>query len=158
MPVRATALLFAAGIAAVVHQAQTQDKLPSLLEGNGVAALRIEAPLQQLFEKGSEDDAVTVPGTVSFTDAQTGADVVLRDVEVSVRGHTSRRETECTFPKLKLKLKGSGSLKVGTHCGESADGQLTLKYGRLANEKSPLREALAYAMLHAAGVPALRAR
>jgi hypothetical protein len=142
-------------MAAFVLAAQPQQpstKLTSLLDGNGVVELKIEAPLQQLFGSTSDDEDVSVPGTVTIGDA------VLRDVAVSVRGHTSRRETECTFPKLKLKLKGAGSIKIGTHCGESGDGQLTPKYGRLANEKSPHREALAYAMLHAAGVPALRAR
>ena len=151
MPARASALLFAA-LAAAVAQARPAQKLTSLVDATGVVELRIEAPLQQLFDKESDDEDVSVPGTVTIGDA------VLRDVAVSVRGHTSRRETECTFPKLKLKLKGAGSIKIGTHCGESADAQLTPKYGRLANEKSPHREALAYAMLHAAGVPALRAR
>jgi hypothetical protein len=122
-----------------------------LLDGSGMVELKLEAPLQKLFASNSEEDA-SVPGTVTL------GDVVLRDVDVSVRGHTSRRETECTFPKLKLKLKGAGSIKIGTHCGEAADGQLSPKYGRLVNEKSPLREALAYQMLHAAGVPALRVR
>jgi hypothetical protein len=158
MPVRASALLFAATLAAAMPQAQPQVKLTALLDGKDLAALEVKAPLQQLFEKGSEDENVTVPGIVTFKDPQTGSEVVLRDVEVSVRGHTSRRETECSFPKLKLKLKGAGSIKIGTHCGESPDAQLTTKYGRLANEKSPHREALAYQMLAAAGVPTLRTR
>ena len=75
------------------------------------------------------------------------------DVAVSVRGHTSRRETECTFPKLKLKLKEAGSIKIGTHCGEAADEQLIPKYGRLSNEKSPHREALVYDLLRAVDAP-----
>jgi hypothetical protein len=150
--------LLATALATAAQPPQTAVKLPSLLEGEGVATLRVQAPLQQLFETGSEDENVSVPGVVTFKDPQTGSDVVLKDVEVSVRGHTSRRETECTFPKLKLKLKGSGSLKIGTHCGEAPDSQLTQKYGRLANEKSPQREGLAYRMLYAAGVPSLRAR
>jgi hypothetical protein len=158
MPVRATALLIAATMATAAQQAQPTDHLASLLNGNDVIELKLEAPLRQLFETGSDDDSVSVPGTLTYSNGRTGSDVVLRDVAVSVRGHTSRRESECTFPKLKLKLKGSGSLKIGTHCGESADGQLTDKYGRLANEKSPLRETLAYRMLEAAGVPTLRAR
>jgi len=148
---RAPAVVFSAILAAAAHQSGPRASLTSLLDGNGVATLTVEAPLQQLFANTSEQDAV-VSGTVTI------GDVVLRDVEVSVRGHTSRRETECTFPKLKLKLKGAGSIKIGTHCGESADDKLSPKYGRLANEKSPHREALAYQMLHAAGVPALRAR
>ena len=133
-------------------------KLDSLLEGKGLVTLTIEAPLQQLFATGLEDENVTVPGTVKFKDPTSGADVVLTDVAVSVRGHTSRRETECTFPKLKLKLKGAGSLKIGSHCGEAADHELSPKYGRLANEKSPLREALVYELLRTAEAPTLRTR
>jgi len=154
---RGFAFVFALLLATAMAQAQPPATLTSLLDGDSTAALTIEAPLQRLFATGSENENVTVPATVTFKDAQ-GADVVLRDVALSVRGHTSRRETECTFPKLKLKLKGAGSLKIGTHCGEAPDGQLSPKYGRLANEKSPLREAVAYRMLHAADVPALRAR
>jgi hypothetical protein len=155
---RASACLFAAALAGGVVQAQPSAKLSSLLGGTTLVELKLEAPLQQLFERGSDDENVSVPGTVSYKDVKSGEGVVLRDVAVSVRGHTSRRETECTFPKLKLKLKGAGTIKIGTHCGESADGTLTEKYGRLANERSPLREALAYRMLDAAGVPALHAR
>src|SRR5262245_55733217 len=156
MPVRISALLLAALFAQapqpVPQLAESRGgKLTSLLDGSGVATIKLEAPLTQLFAKGSENENVTVPGTVTFKDAN-GADVVLRDIEVSVRGHTSRRETECTFPKLKLKRKGSGTIKIGTHCGESPDNQLSQKYGRLANQKSPHREALAYALLHAADV------
>ena len=150
-------MLVAGILAGGLQQAQPQAKLTSLLDGDSVVELRVEAPLPQLFGNPSEQD-VSVPGVVSFKDPQTGADVVLRDVDVSVRGHTSRRETECTFPKLKLKLKGAGALKIGTHCGESADGKLSQKYGRLANEKSPYREDVAYRMLRAAGVPTLRTR
>jgi hypothetical protein len=157
MPVRAVSFLVAAALAAASSQPQPELKLPALLQGDGVVELKVEAPLTQLFANTSEDDAA-VPGTITIKDSQSGGDVVLRDVDVSVRGHTSRRETECTFPKLKLKLKGSGSIKIGTHCGEAADDALTAKYGRLANEKSPHREALAYRMLYAAEVPALRTR
>src|SRR5215831_18707178 len=157
MSPRATALLLAAALATAAQPAQP-PKLAALLDGTRVVELKLEAPLKQLFDTGSESEDVSVPGTLTYKDPRTGADVVLREVAVSVRGHTSRRETECTFPKLKLKLKGAGSLKIGTHCGELPDAQLTQKYGRLANEKSPLREALAYRMLQAAGVRSLRAR
>jgi hypothetical protein len=151
-------LLGAAGIPALGVEAQPALKLDRLLDGKGPATLTIEAPLAHLFEIGSEDENVTVPGTVTFKHPDSGEDVVLPDVEVSVRGHTSRRETECTFPKLKLKLKGAGSLKVGTHCGESADEELSPRYGRLANEKSPLREALVYDLLRTVDAPVLRTR
>src|SRR5918993_2305835 len=133
-------------------------KLDNLLEAKEPVELTIEAPIQDLFATGSEDENISVPGTVTFRDPSSGAAVVLNDVAVSVRGHTSRRETECTFPKLKLKLKGAGSLKIGTHCGEAPDGELSAKYGRLPNEKSPHREALVYELLRAIETPTLKTR
>ena len=147
--------------AVLAVQAQPQHgavKLPSLLDGEGPIALTLEAPLQELFAKGTEDENVTVPATLRFKDPVSGSDVELADLQLNVRGHTSRRETECTFPKLKLKLKGAGSIKIGTHCGEADGETLTAKYGRLANEFSPWREALVYRLLHAAETPTLRAR
>src|SRR4051812_31202440 len=99
MPVRAIEFLFAAALAVAVTQAQPPAKLPALLDGDTVVELRLEAPLRQLFANPSEEDAF-VSGTVSYRDPQTGSDVVLKDVQVSVRGHTSRREVECSFPKL----------------------------------------------------------
>ena len=154
---RAVAVL----VAVLTVQAQPQHgsvKLPSLLEGDDAIALTLEAPLQELFTKGTEDENVTVPATLRFKDPASGTDVELVDLELNVRGHTSRRETECTFPKLKLKHKGAGSIKIGTHCGEADGETLTAKYGRLANETSPWREALVYRLLHAAEAPTLRAR
>jgi len=132
--------------------------LPDLLDGRDIVQLTLEAPLQQLFERGQSDETVKVPGTLTYKDAKTGETMALRDVEISMRGHSSRRETECTFPKLKLKMKGRGSLKIGTHCGEEAGEKLSTKYGRLANEGSPRREALVYRLLEAAAVPTLRTR
>lgn len=133
-------------------------KLDALVEGNDVISLRLEAPIQELLEKGTDDEKVSVVGTLSYKDPRSGSDVVLPGVAVSVRGHTSRRETECTFPKLKLKLEGSRSIKIGSHCGDAADDTLSPKYGRLQNEKSPHREALVYQLLRAADVPVLNAR
>jgi hypothetical protein len=158
MRVRATFVVSAVLLGSTAVAAQPPAKLDELLAGKGPVSFTLEAPLQELFEKGSDDETVSVPGTIRFKDGASGADVVLTDVAVSVRGHTSRRETECTFPKLKLKVKGGGSLKIGTHCGEAADGQLSPKYGRLANEKSPHREALVYDLLRAVEAPALRTR
>jgi hypothetical protein len=153
-----TAALTSAVVVSSILGAEPSAKLDSLLDGKGPAALTIEAPLQELFNSKSEQDDFSVPGTVRFKDPQSGAETVLTDVAVSVRGHTSRRETECTFPKLKLKLKGAGSLKIGSHCGEAAEQQLSPKYGRLQNEKSPLREALVYELLRAVDAPTLRTR
>src|SRR5262245_31248142 len=131
---------------------------PDLLAGDDTIQLTLEAPLGRLFERGQTDENFTVPGTLTYTDARTGEPITLRDVVVSARGHSSRRETECTFPKLKLKIAAGVGLKIGTHCGETDDGTLSAKYGRLSNERSPHREALAYRLLEAAGVPTLRTR
>jgi hypothetical protein len=134
-------------------------KLSRLLDSTTTAQLKLEAPLHKLFaDKRTGENRAFVPGTLSFKDPDTGADVVLRDIEVSVRGHTSRNDTECTFPKLKLKARPGGTLRIGTHCGEQPDDRLSAKYGRLANEKSPLREGLTYRILDALGVPTLRTR
>ena len=146
-------------LSTAVAPAQKTAKLNHLLDGTTTASLRLEAPLHRLFAtKSADDDRVFVPGTLTYRDPDTGTDVVLRDIEVSVRGHTSRNDAECTFPKLKLKAKPGGVLRIGTHCGELPDDRLTPKYGRLANEKSPLREALTYRILETLGVPTLRAR
>jgi hypothetical protein len=131
---------------------------PDFFSSTTPIELKLEAPLQKLFEAGADDENYSVPGTLTYKHPSSGADVVLRNVKVSVRGHTSRRETECTFSKLKLKLPDGADLKIGTHCGESGDDTLSAKYGRLANEKSPLREALAYRLLETVGVPVLRSR
>ena len=131
---------------------------PDFFSSTDPIALKLEAPLGQLFEHGGEDEKYSVPGTLTYKDPSSGADVVLRDVKVAVRGHTSRRETECTFLKLKLQLPGGYDLRIGTHCGEVADDTLSTKYGRLANEKSPWREGLVYRLLDSLGVPTLRSR
>jgi hypothetical protein len=131
--------------------------------------LTLEAPLKELFDKGIDDDKFSVRGALSYRDAATGSDVVVRDVDVSVRGHTSKRETECSFPKLKITFDKAGSrrqsifagldgLRIGTHCGENPGEERTPKFGRLANEKSPLREALVYQLLAASGAATLQVR
>ena len=145
--------------AAAAATEERGPKLSSLLDGTATLTLTLEAPLRKLFANTrADDDRVFVPGTLTYKDAATGANVVFRDVQVSVRGHTSRNDAECTFPKLKLKAKPGGVLRIGTHCGELPDDRLSPKYGRLANEKSPLREGLTYRILDTLGVPTLRTR
>ena len=133
-------------------------KLIALLEGTGLVRLTLEAPLQDLFNSAAADEDFSVSGRLTLGEPGSAGRTVWTGVAVSVRGHTSRRETECTFPKLKLKSKEAGSIKIGTHCGEAPDHQLSPKYGRLANEKSPLREALVYDLLRAVDAPTLRTR
>jgi hypothetical protein len=136
--------------------AQQRGPATDLLAGATPLTLTVEAPLKELFARDEERD-FSVEGIVSYKDPSSG-NPLKRTATISVRGNTSRRETECTFPKLKLKFKEGDVLKIGTHCGETAGDALTTKYGRLANETSPQREALVYALLRAADVPTLRTR
>jgi hypothetical protein len=131
----------------------------SLFSSYDVVALRLEAPFDELFAQAKHQPEYVVDGTLSTSTA--GEPI---PVKISLRGHTSRRETECSFPKLKVEAAGGGALlggkalKIGTHCGESTDNALTVKFGRLPNERSPWREAAVYRLLDALRIPALRAR
>lgn len=157
--------LIAIGMLAVVPwlaDGQRQD----LFARDDTVSLRIEAPFDDLFARAKRDPDYATDGTLVWTDGDASGEPV--HVTISLRGHTSRRETECSFPKLKVSLaegedeaafRGGGrSLKLGTHCGESEDDELTQKFGRLSNERSPWREAAIYRLLAALDVPTLRAR
>lgn len=129
--------------------------------------MQIKAPFNELFERGRTEEKFSVDGTLSYTDK--GRQITVDNVKVSLRGHTSLRETECTFPKLKIGFRSGGaptaslfegmdSIKIGTHCGEAPDEGVSMKFGRLPNEHSPLREAFIYQLLAIFDVPTLKAR
>jgi hypothetical protein len=139
---------------------------PDLFSSFAIVEFTLKAPLAELFADERADAAVT--GAVSVRGAD-GGEVTIDHVLVSERGNTSKQENECRFPKLKLRFEASdareasifqhkNTVKIGTHCGESADGILTKKYGRLANEHAAHREAFVYQLLDTLGVPSLRAR
>ena len=166
----ARSLLAVVALTTLALQARAAPAEPtsSLFSSYEVLALKLAAPFNDLFAHArtptSAEYAVT--GTLTYTDG--GREVTVDGVKVSVRGNTSRRETECAFPKLKVQfpagapasglLSGITSLKIGTHCGESDGASLTAKYGRLSNQQSPLREAFVYRLLESVGVPTLKAR
>jgi hypothetical protein len=160
----ACAISFAAILTSFAIVSPRADASHDLFASYDVVTFRLEAPFDDLFAGAKGNPDYTVDGTVRNTTGGQTLDPV--PVRVSLRGHTSRRDTECTFPKLKIEaaadrepLAGGGkSLKLGTHCGESRDGALTERFGRLPNEKSPWREAAVYRLLHALQIPALRAR
>ena len=140
---------------------------PSLFSSYDVVSLQLEAPFNDLFDHARTDDEYAVTGTLSYVEG--GQRITVDGVSITVRGNTSKRETECAFPKLKVQLPretraaaplldGISSIKIGTHCGEAQNDALSTKYGRLQNEKSPHREALVYKLLEAAGAPTLRTR
>jgi hypothetical protein len=115
-----------------------------------VATLRLEAPFDDLFQTSAKEPDYKVDGTLD----EGGGRVA---VQVSVRGHTSRRESECSFPKLKVQRPDGTTLKIGTHCGDQNGDTLTSKFGRVPNERSPWREGAIYQILEALAVPALHA-
>jgi len=137
----------------------------TVFSGNQPLPLRLEAPFNDLFDH-AKDDTYAITGTLTVADEGHNTTV---DVRISLRGNTSKLESECPFPKLKLEFPrepqdapgpfaGLTSLKIGTHCGEETGDQLTRKFGRLPNQRSPFREAFVYRLLAALDVPALRAR
>jgi hypothetical protein len=138
----------------------------TLFSSYDVVSLQLKAPFNALFDRARTDEDFSVAGTLSYSDG--GQPVTVDRVQIGVRGHTSRRESECAFPKLKVDFPrdhrptplfaGMGGIKIGTHCGEAAEGGVTVKFGRLPNELSPRREAFVYRLLDALGVPALKAR
>jgi hypothetical protein len=142
----------------------------ALFSSDDVVALKLSAPFNELFQHARAEEGYSVTGTVVYPEA--GHNVTIDGATFGLRGHTSIRESECTFPKLKIEFPaGAGAtaadgtlfaglkgIKLGTHCGESADDSVTPKYGRLPNEQAPLREVAVYRLLNALGVPTLKAR
>jgi len=133
-----------------------------LFSSYDLLTLKLEAPLSQLFES-REEDGYSVPAALSYV-GDDGRQIVYRG-KASLRGHTSRRESECSFPKLKLHFAsppddgafaGLSAIKIGSHC-DDLDG-LTPRFGRLANERAPLREAFVYRLLDILKVPSFLAR
>jgi len=139
----------------------------SVFDTYDLLELKLEAPFRELIAKAQQDENYAVAGKLTIVDKSGERDRDAIDVKISTRGHTSKQTSECEFPKLKIAFPqgaegsifaGTKAVKLGTHCGDRGDSELTRKYGRLANEKEPHREALAYRVLHALGVPTLRAR
>jgi hypothetical protein len=128
--------------------------------------LRLTAPFDDLFANARTNAEYSVAGSVSYGSGG-GRPATIDGVTITLRGHTSRRESECAFPKLKLKFAtppadgpfaGVAAVKIGTHCGDSTTDSLTARFGRLPNERSPLREAFVYRLLDVVGIPTLKAR
>lgn len=149
-------------------QARAADPVP-LFADDAPVELTVRAPLRELFAAGTKDDKYSVAATVEYADPSASTRVAIKNAQLSLRGHTSKRETECVFPKLKLTFPagavsegslfaGLSALRIGTHCGEAPGEELTPEFGRLANERSPLREVFVYRLLEAVGVPTLKAR
>jgi hypothetical protein len=158
-------LLLAAAIPIVLAGRTSVPAGPALFSADTPLAFEIKAPFTDLIAAGRETEDYSVEGTVSYRgdgEQRTAS----HNVKVALRGHTSRRESECAFPKLKLQFSrtpggpfaGTRSVKIGTHCGDSTADTLTPRFGRLPNERSPYREAFVYRLLDLLQVPTLKAR
>jgi hypothetical protein len=161
-------LLFAAIVAATQALATSSVRRPPLFSSYDILEVTLQAPFEDLFSASADDEDYAVAGRLQFVDAA-GLPRTIDDLRVSTRGHSSRRPSECDFPKLKLdfgarsSLEGSpfeglAAVKIGTHCSERPDDALTPRYGRLASEKAAHREAFVYRLLEAMEVPSLHAR
>src|SRR5918999_4811869 len=94
---------------------------PDLFARHDVLAVTLEASFDELIATSRTDEDFSVAGTLTYTDPRTGREITLKNVKISTRGHTSRRESECEFPKLKLDFPDAGqeglfgtSIKIGT--------------------------------------------
>lgn len=123
----------------------------------------IRAPLGRLINgfQTAKNALSSVPGVLTVGGTPL-------NVTISVRGNTSPLATECSFPKMKVKIddgqnlsatpfKGHKKLKINTHCGERPITERT-KFGRVANQVSPAREELAYRIVRALAVPTYQTR
>src|SRR5262245_24089713 len=145
--------------------AELQDRVPAVFSSYSIVEATIEAPFAELIEKGRQRADYTVSGTLTLS--ENNRKTTFENLRISTRGHTSLRETECTFPKLKIDFtesrvdgslfEGVEALKIGTHCSDKPDGPGG-KYGRWPNEKAAHREAFVYRLLETMGVPSLKAR
>jgi hypothetical protein len=152
---------------AFTHASSSAADGPALFSSYKLIELKLEAPLHELIAKARENETYAITGKLTVVDrsAEPQADAI--DVKISARGHTSKQTSECDFPKLKIAFPhgaggsafaGMKAVKLGTHCGDRGDDELTRRFGRMANQKAPHREALAYRVLHALDVPTLQAR
>lgn len=144
-------------------------EVQALFSSYAPLSVTLEAPFDDLRHHIRRDVSYSVTGTLSYIDPNVG-DVHVSNVEIFGRGRSSLLESECEFPKLKLKFhaakgrlpgslfEGVTSVKIGTHCGDSASDVLSARYGRLQNENAPIREAFVYRLLEALRVPTLKAR
>jgi len=159
------AVAFAAHVVAVAAVPRPEH---AIFSSDEAIAFTLSAPFNDLFQRARTEEGYAVTGRLTY---QAGRrEVAIDGVTISLRGHTSIRESECAFPKLKIDFPepresangtlfaGLKGIKLGTHCGEAPDDSVTAKYGRLPNEKAPLREAAVYRLLAALDVPTLRAR
>ncbi len=166
-PLAAAVLLLTTSGPPAELQDLASGRVPPLFSSYSVLTATIEAPFAELIENGRRRSDYEVSGSLTLSGADGGRTTSIENVRITTRGHTSLRESECSFPKLKLdfadaRVDGTifddvSALKIGTHCSDKPDGPGG-KYGRWPNEKAAHREAFVYRLLETTGVPSLKAR
>src|SRR5215831_1977174 len=96
--VRIRSLLWLLAAAPLLVSGLHADGTPSILSDPSVLRMTVEAPMDELLAHTNAEDDVHVTGRVTVNDGDRS--VSLDRVRISLRGHTSRRTSECDFPKL----------------------------------------------------------
>src|SRR3954447_187623 len=90
-PLALTACMDMRNVLAILCLAGVSAADSSLFSAKTTLELTLKAPLKEVFQQGSDNDKFAAQGELGYRDPSTGTAVVLNGVEVSVRGHTSRR-------------------------------------------------------------------
>ncbi len=139
---------------------------PRIFSSDSTVAFTLEAPLGDLFAAAAADPDAAVAGRIAYADPD-GRTMVLRGVRVSVRGHTSRSESECPFSEAGAALRRRPAARFALrpavraedrHALRRSAGDRLTRNNRLPNERSPHREAFVYRVLDVLGIPTLKAR
>lgn len=118
-------------------------------------SITLEGPWAKIIKDRNKE--TEYDGFIRLNQAQGGRSIA---VKISARGTTSIAPTECSFPKLKIKVAnkadagifgGNNSIKIGTHCG---DEKSPSDAGRIRDGGAGVRaEYVAYKILDALNVP-----
>ncbi len=136
-----------------------------IFSSTAIANLSITGPLQTNFNlayAGTPDGIFPPKRLKPYFNAQAAIGTLTLPISLRVRGNSSLQE--CSFPKLKFKVAkedrpgtpfaDAREIKIGTHCAEGGRGNI----GRLRDERSAWREALAYEIMGQLGFQSPRVR
>lgn len=120
---RAAGLLLVVLLPAAAAMAQEPDVPAPIFQEQAALAVRIEAPLSDIF-RSRGDDAEYFPARLTYADAQ-GAEISTA-LRIKTRGNFRNRENVCRFPPLMFNFTeedaagtlfaGENRLKLVTHC------------------------------------------
>lgn len=137
----------------------------SVFGPRSIVSWTLTGPLQTHFQlafAGMPDGIFPPRREKPYFDAILNTESLSLPVSLRVRGNSSLQE--CPFPKLKFKVSrdtregtpfaDAREIKIGTHCADGGQGPI----GRLRDERSAYREALAYETMELLGFVGPRVR